>query len=1722
LSVTDTTMESINISVSGSGETDDNTEGNLVVGPGTLDYFVVAHDGSAVAGAADGVTVTAYDLYANIKTNYAGTITLDTDGTASAIAWALSSGYGAFTDGGASVDTAAYTFVVGDNGLVQLTITDTKAESLDIDVSGSGKFDTDGEGNLVVGPDVLYDFAIVHDGEATAGVPDTVTVTARDFYDNTQTAYGGTIAVDTDGSADTIAWALSSGYGAFTDGGASVDTADYTFDAQDFGVVQLTVSDTTAESLDISVSGDGKSDDNTQTDLVVAPTSLASFVIAHDGAAIQSVEETIGVTAKDTYGNTKTNYTGTVTLDTSGTADAIAWALSSGAGAFTDGGASVDTAVYTFASGDSGSATFGMTDASAETINIAVSDGGITDDNNEGDLVVQASSVTVDAVANALSSSYVGQGATGRLLLDVTLTNNNVLAGDTLTQVVVNNAGSISDAQVQSVKLYYDSNNTESYTPGTDQQVGTGAFSSGGVTFSSLSVNLAAAGTERIFVVVDLAGSAADQATVDASIPSDGLTFASAPKAPATAINSSGSLTVDAGLPGLVSNLASSSHNNAIGAWNDPQSRDDTVYVSWTAASDAAGGSGIDGYAVDWDTNPTTLPEAIKDVEQTTTAVTSSALSDGTSHYVHIRSVDNVGNWSASAAHLGPFYIDTTPPSDGAIQNITEYGGGDYLYYYEAATTLYYSGLGYSAFTVYVEAADAGSASGLKQAVFPTTTSVGGTDATEANDVYEYEFTYEITSAGSSYQNVNVVVSDLAGNTANVPFSVVLDNTPPALVSNLSSSTHTPGVSSTENDVTFQWGDTTDSQSGVSGYSFCVDTNTATLPPQYINVYPPTLTYEALDLANGDHYGHVRPVDRVGNWTSSATHAGPYVIGRGALLATLATSKSVVSTDQSFTVTMTVTNSGSVVVETVDPSALTVLSPPGQNTTATTTSDPSPQNIGSSSQKQYVWNYTAGTTNGSLSLEGSASGYDSGGLVTSNTAKSADVVVEHKAALGITVSALPATPRIGETISVTVTITNDGQADALNVAPSLTPSGAGNPIVDTGPSPSSATIKGGASKSFSFTAHGQSTGSAVFTADLDSGVDENSGANLSASSGQDSVNVQSKPTYGLTSSLSATPSAVNVAGTITVTMSVQNTGENTVTDVTPTSLIVGGTSSDASLTTGPVPTSAASLGATTTQDFTWTYTAGTTLGTVTFAGYATSNQTQSTSTTSNAVTLQAEAAALTSSLTATPSTLLTNAAITVTMTVNNTAGAGGAAANNVKPSLLTVTASGTTANLETGPTPPTATITAGAGQQFVWSYEAGRNPGTLTFSGNASGTDANSSADVSSTATSSNIVVVENLSADWVYPTDANVKGPIRTIPIAYDDKIYFGSDDNNLYILDNATKNLYATFVSSGQIRGIPWPATEEYQPGVYKDVVYFGTLGCTVYAVWEDNVVKWERTMGDPLSTSVLYEPLSGIYFGTSGVTGHKVYCLEVDLGGYAWAEPAVVGGAIESSPAMIYVPFQYYDEIFFGASDGKMYAFKASDGTGARIFDTGFGSSGAIKSAPFIALQDPTDEDSRRLIFFGTANGRFYAVNLNLQEMGTSEEDTGWAVNPKVVGGAINSAPWVDTETLAVYFGSADGKLYAYNLVDGQAKANFPVDIGSGIDSWPLVANGIIYFGADDGKFYAVDTATGEIVDGWPYDTGAPIKSGVSLQYIDDDNIFVLVGSDSGRIYSFKTAN
>lgn len=92
-------------------------------------------------------------------------------------------------------------------------------------------------------------------------------------------------------------------------------------------------------------------------------------------------------------------------------------------------------------------------------------------------------------------------------------------------------------------------------------------------------------------------------------------------------------------------------------------SSENTIAVTWSGAVDA--GSGVQGYSFVWSQDPTTIPDT--SIVTIGTSTTSSALADGI-WYLHVRAVDNVGHWANGAYHIGPFKIDTTPPSIVSIQ----------------------------------------------------------------------------------------------------------------------------------------------------------------------------------------------------------------------------------------------------------------------------------------------------------------------------------------------------------------------------------------------------------------------------------------------------------------------------------------------------------------------------------------------------------------------------------------------------------------------------------------------------------------------------------------------------------------------------------------------------------------------------------------------------------------------------------------------------------------------------------------------------------------------------------------------------------------------------------------------------------------------------------------------------------------------------------------------
>nr|WP_101758885.1 PA14 domain-containing protein [Oceanicoccus sp. KOV_DT_Chl] len=126
------------------------------------------------------------------------------------------------------------------------------------------------------------------------------------------------------------------------------------------------------------------------------------FDIDHSGSAIFCAPTLVTVTAEDITDATDVAYARTVTLDT-GSGDGN-WILNSGDGSFDNGTDGDGVATYTYSINDNGVASFlldrsGASESDLLTINIAVTDGGISDDNDEGDLTFAVSGFTITGEA---------------------------------------------------------------------------------------------------------------------------------------------------------------------------------------------------------------------------------------------------------------------------------------------------------------------------------------------------------------------------------------------------------------------------------------------------------------------------------------------------------------------------------------------------------------------------------------------------------------------------------------------------------------------------------------------------------------------------------------------------------------------------------------------------------------------------------------------------------------------------------------------------------------------------------------------------------------------------------------------------------------------------------------------------------------------------------------------------------------------------------------------------------------------------------------------------------------------------------------------------------------------------------------------------------------------------------------------------------------------------
>jgi len=205
-----------------------------------------------------------------------------------------------------------------------------------------------------------------------------------------------------------------------------------------------------------------------------------------------------------------------------------------------------------------------------------------------------------------------------------------------------------------------------------------------------------------------------------------------------------------------------------------------------------------------------------------------------------------------------------------------------------------------------------------------------------------------------------------------------------------------------------------------------------------------------------------------------------------------------------------------------------------------------------------------------------------------------------------------------------------------------------------------------------------------------------------------------------------------------------------------------------------------------------------------------------------------------------------------------------------------------------------------------------------------------------------------------------------------------------------------------------------------------------------------------------------------------------------GQIWSSPAVTGGVV-----------------YFGSSDGIIYALGADSGKPVWQFKTGGPVMGpmTLDGPCLYALSDDgylykLEQQGGALVWrFNTHGG---SVTRDMVGSGTSVYDY-----------LASGATVVDR---VVYIGSADKKLYAVDAETGSENWHFDTD--DIVRSTPAVVGGSVFFGSRDHHIYSLDTTTGALK--WEYDT---LREVVSSPLVVDGTVYV--GSRSSDLFALDAS-
>ncbi len=324
-----------------------------------------------------------------------------------------------------------------------------------------------------------------------------------------------------------------------------------------------------------------------------------------------------------------------------------------------------------------------------------------------------------------------------------------------------------------------------------------------------------------------------------------------------------------------------------------------------------------------------------------------------------------------------------------------------------------------------------------------------------------------------------------------------------------------------------------------------------------------------------------------------------------------------------------------------------------------------------------------------------------------------------------------------------------------------------------------------------------------------------------------------------------------------------------------------------------------------------------------------------------------------------------------------------------------------------------------------------------------------------------------SLAPDIVPIWSFKVEDAVRSTPVIYNNVVYVGSYDNNLWALDAKEGSLMWKFPTGGGIGSSPY-----YDSGI----IYIGSSDKNLYAIdVRSQREKWQFRAGDRIFTTP--RVASGVvFFGSDDGNLYAVKPMSSSKARILWTYDAEA--PIRSSPAVD------NDYIFFGTDAGDCFALDM-EGNVAWRFQT----RRRMMSSPLV---------KDNIVYIGSDDWYMYGLDF----------EHGYPIWRTRTAGAIISSPAFGDGK--VFFGSADGSVYALDALTGRRIWKY--DVGAKVTSSPCLSQESLYIGAVDGALYCLHARTGDLM--WRFQSEGPILS--SPQVFDN---IVYIGSDDQYIYALQ---